>query len=54
MKKAKEERDSSRIQKIVDDQSGPRPPLFAITKSEGQGPLFPHHIKVSTSRGIPI
>ena len=51
MKKAKEKRDSSRIQKIVDDQSGPGPPFFAITKNEGQGPLSPHHVKASTPRG---
>ena len=36
---------------IVDDQSGPGPPFFAITKNEGQGPLSPHHVKESTPRG---
>ena len=51
MKKAKEKRDSGRLQKIVDDQSGPGPPFFPITKNEGQGPLSPHHVKASTPRG---
>ena len=52
MKKAKEKMGSCRIQKIVDDQSGPRPPFLAITKNEGQGPLSSHHVKASTPRGL--
>ena len=51
MKKANEKRDSSIIQKIVDDQSRPGPPFLEITKNEGQGPLSPHHVKASTPRG---
>lgn len=51
MKKAKEKRDSGRLQKIVDDQSGPGLLFFAITKNNGQGPLSPHHVKASTLRG---
>ena len=36
---------------VVDDQSGPGSPFFAKTKNEGQGPLSPHLVKASTSRG---
>ena len=53
MRKAEEKRDSSSIQKIVDDQSGPGVPFFVITKNEGQGPLSPHHVKAPTPRGRP-
>ena len=52
MKKANEMRDSSKIQKIVDDQSRSGPLFFAKTKNEGQDPLSPHHVKAFTSRGI--